>query len=237
MNRGKLYLIPSLLCETETPYQFFSQHIKEVINSTDEYIVEDLKHARRFLKQMGIEKPLLQIAMHEMGKHADKTAYFGYFKSIEQGKNIGVISEAGCPGVADPGAEIVSLAHSKNIEVVPLVGPSSLLLALMASGFNGQNFAFVGYLPIDKTERIKRIKYLEQTADKNSQTQLFIETPFRNNQVLKDILDNCKSDTYLSIAADITMPTQFIKTKSIKDWKKEIPELHKRPCVFSIYVK
>jgi 16S rRNA (cytidine1402-2'-O)-methyltransferase len=186
---------------------------------------------------MGIEKPLMQIAMHEMGKHADKTAYFGYFKSIEQGKNIGVISEAGCPGVADPGAEIVSLAHSKNIEVVPLIGPSSILLALMARGFNGQSFAFVGYLPIDKTERIKRLKYLETTADKMSQTQLFIETPFRNNQVFKDILENCKADTYVSLAVDLTMPTQFIKSKTVSNWKKEIPDLHKRPCVFSIYCK
>lgn len=237
MNKGKLYLIPSLLGETENPYLFFSHNVKEIINKTDEYIVENLKHARRFLKQMEIEKPLQQITLHEMGKHADKAAYLEYFKNIELGKNIGVISEAGCPGVADPGAEIVSIAHSKNIEVVPLIGPSSILLALMASGFNGQNFSFTGYLPIDRLERIKKIKTLEQIAEKNKQTQLFIETPFRNNQLLKDILETCKNTTYLNIAAEITMPTQFIKTKNIKDWKNKIPDLHKLPCVFSIYVK
>ena len=158
-----------------------------------------------------------------------------YFKELMTGKDVGLMSEAGCPGVADPGADVVSEAHKRGIQVVPLVGPNSLLLALMASGFNGQSFTFHGYLPIDKVERGKRIKELEQTAEKQKQTQLFMETPFRNNSLLEDVLKNAAPQTLLCIACDLTSDTEFVKTLSIGQWRQEKIDLHKRPCIFVLY--
>ena len=206
-----------------------------MINNIDEYIVEDERSARRFLKKSGINKSLPEIIFHSLNKHSKTEEVNSYLNAIESGKNIGVISEAGCPGIADPGAEIVLMAHKKNIKVIPLVGPSSILLALMASGFNGQHFTFHGYLPKEQKERIKKLKDLENAAFQKNETQLFIETPFRNQHLLEDIINTCRASTLLCIACDITLPGEFIQTKSIHEWKNKLPEINKRPAIFLIY--
>jgi 16S rRNA (cytidine1402-2'-O)-methyltransferase len=208
--------------------------VNNIINTIDEYIVENEKTARHYLKKMGIKKPLQEIILHPLNQHTEPRAISSYLNSIALGKNIGIISEAGCPGVADPGAEVVKLAHEKNITVIPLVGPSSILLSLMASGFNGQNFAFNGYLPKERSERIKKIKDLEFLALKKNQTQMFIETPYRNMHLLEDLLSGCDGNTKLCIACDVTLTTEFIKTKTIAAWKKQVPDINKRPTIFLI---
>lgn len=231
-QKGIVYLIPTVLGDESETADVLPSKISEIINNVDEYIVENEKTARHFLKKAGLKKPLPEIKMHLLNQHTPPTEMLTYLDSIAQGKHIGVISEAGCPAIADPGAEIVKLAHKKNIKVVPLVGPSSILLALMASGFNGQNFVFNGYLPKERAERIKKIKELESLVYKKNQTQLFIETPYRNNHLIDDLLAVCDSQTRLCIACDITLPTEFIQTKSIADWKKNKPDIHKRPAIF-----
>ena len=231
MSRGTLYLIPTTLGETEIDLVIPNQ-IKNIINTIDEYIVENEKSARRYLRKLGIKKPLDEIVLHPLNEHTPPEVFSSYLKSIEEGKNIGIISEAGCPAIADPGAEIVKLAHQKNIKVAPLVGPSSILLALMASGFNGQNFCFHGYLPKERNERIKKLKELERTAQQKNQTQIFIETPYRNQHILEDIIANCNSTTQLCIACDVSLPDEFIQTKTVNEWKKRIPNINKRPAVF-----
>ena len=233
--RGAIYLIPTTLGDTAETVDVIPVKINQIINSIDEYIVENEKSARHYLKKIGIQKPLQEIILHPLNQHTQANEISGYLNSIDLGKNIGITSEAGCPGVADPGADVVKLAHEKNIRVIPLVGPSSILLALMASGFNGQSFIFHGYLPKERSERIKKIKELEKTAKEKSQTQLFIETPYRNTHLLEDILSSCDNRTFLCIACDITLSTEFIKTKSVFEWKKEIPEINKRPAIFLIY--
>lgn len=234
-TKGSLYLIPTTLGDTAETSEVIPVKINELINTIDEYIVENEKTARHYLKKLGIKKPLQEIVLHVLNQHTQPLEISGFLKSINEGKSIGVISEAGCPGVADPGSEVVRLAHLSNIKVIPLVGPSSILLAMMASGFNGQNFAFNGYLPKERADRIKKIKELEKLVYNKSQTQLFIETPYRNMHILEDILANCETKTRLCIACDITLPTEFIKTKSIGEWKKQIPEIAKRPTLFLIY--
>lgn len=235
MNKGKLYLIPTTLGDTAETADVIPLKVNELINKIDEYIVENEKSARHYLKKIGIKKPLQEIVLHPLNQHTQPHEISSYLNSIQQGKDIGVISEAGCPGVADPGADVVKLAHEKNIDVIPLVGPSSILLSLMASGFNGQNFAFNGYLPKERAERIKKIKDLEMLVYKRKQTQMFIETPYRNMHLLEDILNTCENKTKLCIACDITLPTEFIKTKSVFDWKKQLPDINKRPTIFLIY--
>jgi len=234
ISKGNLYLIPTTLGESEID-SVIPAYIKELINKIDEYIVEDEKSARRYLKKLGIIKSLQEIILHPLNKHTDPAEVSGYLKSINEGKNIGVISEAGCPGIADPGADVVALAHQQNIKVIPLVGPSSILLALIASGMNGQNFTFHGYLPIDKAERIKKLKDLERVAKQNKQTQIFIETPFRNQKLIEDILNSCAPQTLLCLAADITLATEFIRTMPVSAWKRQVPDLNKRPAIFLIY--
>ncbi|MCW3071370.1 MAG: SAM-dependent methyltransferase [Bacteroidetes bacterium] len=234
MKNGILYLIPTTLGDTAETMDVLPVKVNQVINTIDEYIVENEKSARHYLKKMGIQKPLQEIILHPLNQHTEAGEISGYLNSISEGKNIGIISEAGCPGVADPGAEVVKLAHEKNITVVPLVGPSSILLSLMASGFNGQNFAFNGYLPKERGERIKKIKELENLAIKRNQAQLFIETPYRNMHLLEDLIANCDKQTRLCIACDVTLATELIKTKTISDWKKQLPELNKRPTIFLI---
>ncbi len=234
-SKGILYLIPTTLGETAETAEVIPTKINLLINTIDEYIVENEKTARHYLKKLGIKKPLQEIVLHALNQHTATIEISGYLKSINEGKSIGVISEAGCPGVADPGSEVVRLAHLNNIQVIPLVGPSSILLALMASGFNGQSFAFNGYLPKERGDRIKKIKELEKLVYNKSQTQLFIETPYRNMHLLEDILSNCDAKTRLCIACDITLPTEYIKTKSIGEWKKQIPDIAKRPTLFLIY--
>ena len=183
---------------------------------------------------MGIITPIQDLQLVTLNKHTKYNEINTYLKPALEGKSIGLLSEAGCPGVADPGAEVVNLAHQMGIKVVPLVGPSSILLAIMASGLNGQSFAFNGYLPIDQKDKTKRLKDLEFYSKQHKQTQLFIETPFRNQKLLEDILNTCSATTQLCIATDITLPTEIIKTNSIEYWRKNIPNLHKRPAIFLI---
>lgn len=236
MSLGSLYLIPVPLAE-QASAKSFTPYLLDTINQIDEYIVENSKTARRFLKEAGLKIPQNELIIHDYGKHSRDGDIRDFFKGLLAGKNVGLMSEAGCPGVADPGADIVALAHEKGIKVIPLVGPSSILLALMASGFSGQSFCFHGYLPIDKGQRANKLKELESIAEKHHQTQLFIETPFRNNAMLEEILRSCKPETKLCIACDLTAETEFVQTKRVREWKLNIPELHKRPAIFLLYRK
>ena len=231
---AKVYLIPTTLGDSPVE-NVIPQYVIDIINSTNHYIVENIKTARRYLIKAGIKTKIDDLTFYELNKHTSPNDFVAFLNPIKDNNNIGIISEAGTPGVADPGADIVAIAHQQNIPVVPLVGPSSILLSVIASGLNGQSFAFVGYLPIKKHERIKRIKELEWKSQTENQTQLFIETPYRNNHLLDDLLTTCSADTRLCIAADITLESEFIKTKSIKEWKKGIPNLHKRPTIFLIH--
>lgn len=207
----------------------------EVINGIKTYVVENEKTARKFLKEAGINIPQSELVIHDYGKHKRGQSLVPFFKELMTGTDVGLMSEAGCPGVADPGAEIVAEAHKRGIKVVPLVGPNSILLALMASGFNGQSFTFHGYLPIDKVERGKKIKELEQLAEKNRQTQIFIETPFRNNHLFDDVLKNTAPQTMFSVACNLTSEDEFVKTQTIGQWKQEKIDLHKKPAIFLLY--
>lgn len=234
MTLGTLYLIPVPLADNVAA-KSFTPYLVDTINQINEYIVENSKTARKFLKEAGLKIPQSDLIIHDYGKHNRDNNQNDFFAGLLAGKNMGLMSEAGCPGVADPGAEIVALAHQKGIKVVPLVGPSSILLAIMASGFNGQSFAFHGYLPIDKVQRASKIKELENHSEKNDQTQLFIETPFRNNPMLEEILKTCKPQTKLCIACNITADDEFIQTKTVANWKKQIPELHKKPVIYLLF--
>ena len=234
MAKISLYLIPVTLGETEIS-RVLPDYNKNIILSLRYFIVEDIRSARRFLKKTDPSIIPDELTFFVLNKHTSPEEISGFLQPVEDGHSIGIISEAGCPAIADPGADIVAIAQQKNIPVVPLVGPSSILLALMASGFNGQRFAFHGYLPIDPAQRVKYLKNLEQSIYFDDQTQLFIETPYRNDKMLADILKTCKPETKLCIAADITLDSEFIKTKSIAEWKKQIPNLSKKPCIFGMY--
>ncbi len=228
---AKLYLIPNLL--SDSPWQqVLPAFNAEIINSINYFIVEDTRNARRFLKKVNRDINIDALTFMELNKHTPELQKNSYLDFVRQGNDMGIISEAGCPGVADPGAEIVKLAHRRNITVVPLVGPSSILLALMASGLNGQNFAFTGYLPVKKPDRLKRIQQLENQAVQHRQSQIFMETPYRNGHLLNDLLSTCQPGTSLCIAADITSGNEMIKTRTIAEWKKNIPVLDKLPVIF-----
>ena len=229
--RKTLCLIPVPLDE-ESPISFnLAQDAVDIIRDMKYFIVENEKTARAFLKKLGISTAQKDLTILTYNKK-ERLPFKEYFKLFEHTDRIGLMSEAGCPGIADPGAEIVAEAHKKGYFIQAFVGPSSILLSLMSSGFNGQNFAFVGYIPIDKADRLKRIGDLERSVEKFNQTQLFIETPFRNNHLFDDIVHVCKDTTLLCIAAGITSKNEFIKTMTIADWKKNKPELHKIPCIF-----
>jgi 16S rRNA (cytidine1402-2'-O)-methyltransferase len=234
MLYGTLYLVPVPLAENAAA-KSFTPYLTGTINHIKEYIVENEKTARRFLKEAGLTIPQSELIIHDYGKHNRDIDTGNFFKGLITGNDVGLMSEAGCPGVADPGSEIVAEAHKRGIKVVPLVGSSSILLALMASGFNGQSFTFHGYLPIDKIERAKKIKELEALATRFNQTQLFIETPFRNNPMLEEILRSCASKTRLCIACDLTSHTELVQTKTIAEWKQKVPDLHKRPTIFLLF--
>jgi 16S rRNA (cytidine1402-2'-O)-methyltransferase len=231
---GKLYLIPTTLGEMNHE-DVLPQTIKRSIDFIDHYIVENEKTARRFIKLVQPEKKQPELTLFLLNKHTETKEHLDFIKPLVEGKNVGLMSEAGCPGVADPGAVIVKLAHEKGIQVVPLVGPSSILLAIMASGMNGQSFTFNGYLPIDKSEKKQAIKGLEKLSFDKNQSQLFIETPYRNNKLLEDILQTLQPNTLLCIACDITLPTEYIKTLSVNSWKKQKVDLHNRPTIFIIH--
>lgn len=231
---GKLYLIPTTLGEMNAE-DVLPQTIKRSIDFIDYYIVENEKTARRFIKNIHPDKKQPELKISLLNKHTEVSEHLKMLAPLLNGQNVGLMSEAGCPGVADPGAVIVKLAHDKGIQVVPLVGPSSILLAVMASGMNGQSFAFNGYLPIDNNEKRNAIKQFERLSQEKNQSQLFIETPYRNNKLFEDLLQILQGNTYLCIACDITLPTEFIKTRTVNDWKKNKVDLHKRPCIFIIH--
>jgi len=232
---GKLYPIPTTLGETENPFDVLPQTIKRSIELLDYYIVENEKTARKFIKSICAEKVQASLHLSALNKHTQDAEYKKMIQDCVEGKNVGLMSEAGCPGVADPGAVIVKLAHEKGIQVVPLVGPSSILLALMASGMNGQSFAFNGYIPIEAAEKKLAIKNLEKLSVSKNQSQLFIETPYRNNKMLEDLLSSLHPETYLCVACDITLPTEYIKTMRVVNWKKTKIDLHNRPTIFIIH--
>ena len=231
--KGKLYLLPTTLCENE-PLEVMPYSVKTMVELIDHYIVENEKSARRFIKKITPKKSQPSLTIMKLDKYAEELETRTFLDVCEQGISVGLLSEAGVPAVADPGATIVKLAHEKGIKVVPLVGPSSILMALMASGMNGQNFAFNGYLPIDNSDRKKAIKDLEKLSKEKNQSQIFIETPYRNEKMFTDLKSALTPATLLCIAVDITLPNEYIKTYSIADWKKQSPDLHKRPAIFII---
>ncbi len=230
-NKSIVYLIPSLLHEAAGNTIPFS--ILEAVQQCEIFFVENERSARRYLKQLWKDMVIddyTWVTMHKVEKQVKQQ----FKHAVEKGKIIGIISEAGCPGVADPGQILIETAHQLGALVKPLVGPNAILLALMASGLNGQQFQFTGYLPIDIPQRMKRIKALEEESARKNCTQLFIETPYRNNRLLETILKTCQPDTLLSIACSLTGPDEFIATRPIKNWKRDVPDLHKKPAIFSL---
>jgi 16S rRNA (cytidine1402-2'-O)-methyltransferase len=233
-KKGFLYLIPTTLGDNET-MEVLPVLVKEVIEKLDCFIVENEKSARKFIKRIAPEKSQPSLTFFSLGKYADQLEVSTYLDICDKGISVGLLSEAGVPAIADPGAEIVKMAHQKNIRVIPLVGPSSIILAMMASGFNGQNFAFNGYLPIDGSERKEAIKNLEKLSKDKNQSQIFIETPYRNEKLFIDLKNTLNPATKLCVACDITLSSEYIKTLEIKDWKNEHPDLNKRPTIFIIH--
>ena len=231
---GKLYLIPTTLGECN-PDDVLPQTIKRAVDFINFYIVENEKTARKFIKSVNPDKVQSSLALSILNKHTEVADFNKMIQPCLEGINIGLMSEAGCPGVADPGAAIVKIAHEKGIQVIPLVGPSSILLAMMGSGMNGQSFAFNGYLPIDKSDKKTALKNFEKVSQDKNQSQIFIETPYRNNKLVEDILATLQPNTHLCIATDITLPTEYIKTQRVADWKKTKIDLHNRPTIFIIH--
>lgn len=230
---GKLFLIPTTLGESN-PLEVLPHSITKIIERVDYYIVENEKTARKSIKQVLPEKSQPQLKLSLLNKFTEKGVLSSFLDPCKEGIDVGLLSEAGCPGVADPGAEIVKIAHQMGIQVVPLVGPSSILLAMMGSGMNGQSFTFHGYLPIDKKDRKHELKSLERISSEKNQAQIFIETPYRNNNLLEDMKQILNPGTQLCIACDLTLTTEYIVTKSISDWGKTKIDLHKRPTIFVI---
>jgi 16S rRNA (cytidine1402-2'-O)-methyltransferase len=227
-----LYLVPNVLADGDWQ-TVLPARVEPILSNTKYFIVENIRTARRFMKQVNREINIDACTFYEINKRTNTADLPRFLKPINDGYDVAVLSEAGCPGVADPGADVVKIAHQKGIKVMPIVGPSSILLALMASGMNGQNFAFKGYLPVKPQERVKELQALEKTIKSNLQTQIFIETPYRNNQLVSDILKSCLPSTLFCIAANITGENEFIQTKSIQEWKKAgVPDLHKQPVIF-----
>ena len=229
-----LYLLPVTLGETPLS-NVLPQYNSEIIAGIRHFIVEDVRSARRFLRKVDPQFDIDGSTFFELNKHTAPEVVAGYLKPLQGGKPMGVISEAGCPAVADPGADVVAIAQRKGLKVVPLVGPSSIILSVMASGFNGQSFAFNGYLPIKPDERAKKLRQLEQRIYNEDQTQLFIETPYRNGKMLEDILANCRPQTKLCIAANLTCEDEYVQTRTVKEWKGRVPDLSKIPCIFLLF--
>jgi 16S rRNA (cytidine1402-2'-O)-methyltransferase len=230
---GKLYLIPTTLGDSNIE-EVLPVFTKTIIKKIDNYIVENEKTARKSIKQVLPEKSQTSLKLNTLNKHTDSFILSTFLDPCKEGIDVGLLSEAGCPGIADPGAEIVNLAHEMGIQVVPLVGPSSILLAMMGSGMNGQSFTFNGYLPIDKKDRKQELKMLERISSERNQAQLFIETPYRNNQLVENLIQILNPATKLCIACDLTLASEYIITKSILEWSKTKVDLHKRPTMFII---
>lgn len=233
-DKGALYLIPTTLGDIG-PLEVLPLSIKRTVESIDYYIAENEKAARAFIKRLSPGKSQNKLNIQLINKYTNIMELPSYLNPCMQGHDVGVLSDAGCPGVADPGADVVKMAHEKDIQVVPLVGPSSILLALMASGMNGQGFAFNGYLPIESQERSLEIKKLERRSKELNQTQIFIETPYRNDKLLKALIQTLNKNTLLCVACDLTLATEFVKTQPVSFWGHYDIDLHKRPCVFLIY--
>jgi len=233
MDKGKLYLIPSPLGDND-PSEVIPSPVLDSLSGFRTFVVEEVRTARRYLSRAGLKGKIGELEFHELNEHTDNATIEGYLRLFDNGNNVALISEAGLPAVADPGAQLVALAHSHGIEVVPAVGPSSLMLALMASGLNGQSFAFCGYIPAKSDERRSRLRTLEKISGQLRQTQILIETPYRNDSLFADILSVCAPSTRVCVAANITMPDAFIRTMKVAQWKKEGLIIGKRPCVFLI---
>ena len=232
-KKGKLYLIPSPRGEND-PMEVIPLPVLKSLEGFRTFVVEEVRTARRYLSKAGLKGRIGELQFFELNEHTEQSAVESYLKLFDNGNDVALISEAGLPAVADPGAQLVALAHRHGIEVIPAVGPSSLMMSLMASGLNGQSFAFCGYIPAKTDERRSRLKTLEKVSGQLKQTQIIIETPYRNDSLFKDILSTCAASTRLCIAANITMPDAYIRTKSVAQWKKEDIIIGKRPCVFLI---
>ena len=231
---SSLYLIPVTLGETEIS-KVLPDYNHDIIVNIKVFVVENIRSARRFLKKVEKSIDIDELTFYELNRHTDRKIIGQYLEALKNGKPMGIISEAGCPAIADPGADLVAIAQERGYKVVPLVGPSSILMSVMGSGFNGQSFAFNGYLPVEVPQRIKALKKLENKVWNEDQTQLFIETPYRNAKMIETILNNLKPNTKVCIAAGITCQKEYIKTKTVAQWKKEkIPELGKIPAIFVI---
>jgi 16S rRNA (cytidine1402-2'-O)-methyltransferase len=231
---GTLYLIPSVLAE-DTDDTVIPPQVKACVAGLSYFIVENARTARRYIKRIVPEKVIEELQMVVIDKDSTEAEVKKALEPLKKGISAGIISEAGCPGVADPGAELAKWAHRQNIKVVPLVGPSAILLSLMASGFNGQSFAFHGYLPIEKRDRVQALRQLEKEMLQKDQTQIFMETPYRNNQLLQDLVQHLTPNYRLCIAANITGPNELIRTDTLANWKQQLPDLHKQPAVFLLY--
>ncbi|MFY0684485.1 MAG: SAM-dependent methyltransferase [Balneola sp.] len=235
--KGTLYLIPTTLGKT-AQNNAIPEYTLSILRGLESLVVENIQTSVKFLQWVGDTIPEYKIDFYQLNKNTPDTEIFSFLKPLKNGKDVGLLSEAGAPAVADPGAKLVKMAHQNGIKVVPLVGPSSILLALMASGFNGQSFSFHGYLPIDGNKRKQMLTQLEGESRRHDRTQLFMEAPHRNNEMFKAVLENCTPQTWFSVATDITLETEEIATKPISEWKSgENPDLHKRPTIFSIYAK
>lgn len=228
---GTLYLIPVTLGDSPVQHVIPS-FVLELMDRLDHFFVEDLRSARRYLKKAGVEKAIDDLSFYLLNEHSEDQDMEEMLAILTDGMDAGLLSEAGVPAVADPGSGLVALAHQNGIRVVPLVGPSSILLALMASGMNGQFFRFHGYLPVKKPQRLASLRKIEKTAMESGETQIFMETPYRNMSLLDDILGTCRDHTCLCIAADISLDSEYIKTKTVREWKGKLPEIHKRPAIF-----
>jgi len=231
---AKLYLIPTTLGDSNIE-SVIPNDISLIVKGIQHFIVENIRTARRYLKKIDPSINIDDLNFNELNEHTDKKVLEEFLKPLYDGFDVGIISEAGCPGIADPGADVVKLAHEKNIRVVPLVGPSSILLSLIGSGMNGQNFAFIGYIPVKQTERINAIREIEKRSGIEKQTQIFIEAPYRNTKLLEDLINTLNNQTRLCIAVDLTLETEYIKTQTIASWKKALPDINKRPAIFLIY--
>ena len=232
-ENGKLYLIPSPLGEND-PTEVIPGPVLESLKDFRTFVVEEVRTARRYLSRAGLKGHIGELEFHELNEHTDQATIEGYLRLFDDGNDVALISEAGLPAVADPGAQLVALAHRHGITVIPAVGPSSLMLALMASGLNGQSFAFCGYIPAKTEERRSRLRTLEKVSGQLKQTQILIETPYRNDSLFADILAVCGASTRVCVAANITMPDAYIRTMKVSEWKKEGFVIGKRPCVFLI---
>lgn len=232
MALGTLYMVPVTLGDDNLS-NVIPADVMKIVQTLEHFVVENEKSARRFLGLVKTNKPVRELYFQLLNEHSAEKDLPALIAPLLAGHDVGMLSEAGCPGIADPGAALAALAHRKGIKVAPLVGPSSILLSLMASGFNGQQFTFLGYLPSDKAARVNRLKDLEKQSLRHNETQIFIETPYRNQHMLEDLLSSCGANTKLCIARNVSLETEFVVSKTIAEWKKsELPDLHKQPTVF-----